>query len=104
MKHEVLNFISRFTSGAQKAAVEKCFTGGCCFWFAHILVSRFPQGVLAYDQAMNHFGCMVDKRVYDITGDVTDQYVWAPWVTIQMNDPALAKRIERDCIYFEGGR
>ena len=100
MKNEVLNFISRFTSGTKKAAVEECFTTGCCFWFAHILVARFPQGLLAYDQVANHFGCLIDGIVYDVTGDVTDQYKWEAWATTSMTDPALAQRIERDCIYF----
>lgn len=100
MKNEVLNFIDRFTGGDKKAAVEECFTRGCCFWFAHILVSRFPQGALAYDEIANHFGCSVGGRVYDITGDVTDDYSWEPWAITCIKDMALKKRIERDCIYF----
>lgn len=100
MQNEVMNFIDRFTSGEKQAAVEECFTCGCCFWFAHILVSRFPQGSIAYDQIMNHFGCLIDGRVYDITGDVTDCYRWDGWALVCMQDAALANRVERDCIYF----
>ena len=100
MKEDILKFISRFTSGWTKDAVEECFIYGCCFWFAHIMVSRFPQGLLAYDQVANHFGCLIDGIVYDVTGDVTDQYKWEAWATTSMTDPALAQRIERDCIYF----
>ena len=100
MKNEVMKFIDRFTYGEKQASVEECFAHGCCFWFAHILVSRFPHGMLVYDQVMNHFGCLIGDRVYDITGDVTDAYHWEPWVLAYTNDPDRAKRIERDCIYF----
>lgn len=100
MKNEVMKFIDRFTYGEKQASVEECFTHGCCFWFAHTLVSRFQQGMLVYDQVMNHFGCLIGDRVYDITGDVTDAYFWEPWVSTCLHDPALAKRIEHDCIYF----
>ena len=99
-KHdEVMKFISRFTSGDKKAAVEECFTCGCCYWFAHILKYRF-QGEIVYDEIENHFGCKIGDIVYDITGDVTAKYKWITWFQLLIRDDLLYRRILRDCVNF----
>jgi hypothetical protein len=51
-----------------------------------------------YDEIANHFGTMIGDKVYDITGDVTDHYLWKPWHLIE--DPLLKEKIVRDCIMF----
>lgn len=51
-----------------------------------------------YDEVANHFGARLDGRVFDISGDVTDQYDWQVWD--QLPDLALRSRIIRDCINF----
>jgi len=99
MKNDVLKFINRFTSGSKKAAVEECFTQGCCFWFAYILQRRF-HGTIVYAQIDNHFGCLIWNHVYDITGDVTDQYPWENWDILSQTDPLLYNRLIRDCVEF----
>jgi len=101
MKEEVFGFISRFTNNGKFQQVITAFTCGCCYWFAQILCERFAQysPVLVYDEVMNHFATEICGRVYDISGDVTDQFDWSPWE--DLNDSSLRKRIIRDCVMFK---
>ena len=110
---EVIAFINRFTNNGKRQEVIECFTCGCCYWFALMLDVRFWSCVdwdlldvyIVYDQVANHFGCRIQGRVYDITGDVTDDYFWESWDSVCRRDPLLEKRITRDCIemrdYYE---
>ena len=99
---DVLGFIGRFSTDGNdyRQEVIECFTRGCCYWFAAILNTRFKfdDAIIMIAYADNHFGCEIDGRVYDITGDVTDKYDWEPWSAC--HDPSLIKRIHEDCIYF----
>lgn len=98
VRNSVLQFISRFTSNGQYEQVEEAFTCGCCYWFAFILISRFPNSTLMYDEIENHFAVMIDGVIYDITGDVTEKYEMSPWE--DLGDDLLRARIVRDCILF----
>lgn len=98
---KVSSFIGRFTRSGKYDQVIEAFTCGCCYWFADILAKRFANdnAEIMYDQVINHFGTQINGRVYDITGDVTDNFCWVPWK--DMGDTILVQRIERDCIMFE---
>lgn len=99
IRNSVLQFISRFTANGQYEQVKEAFTCGCCYWFAVILLSRFPNNSrLMYAEIDNHFAAMIDGALYDITGDVTDQYEMSPWE--DLGDDLLRARIVRDCILF----
>ena len=100
MKDEVLGFISRFTAKGKRKEVIDAFRNGCCFWFAKILRDRFSgcNPSIMYDQVENHFGTMVGERIYDITGDVTDDFRWE--IFEQMEDKLLISRLIRDCVAF----
>ena len=78
------------------------FTNGCCYWFAVILFIRFMQSgaQIMYDQRVNHFGTLIDGRVYDVTGDVTDGHDWVLWRDMRLIDELETARIVRDCINF----
>lgn len=95
MYSDINHFLSRFHDSKD---VDTVFTCGCCYWFALILHCRFPESVIMYDQAANHFVTLIDGRLYDITGDVTEQYDVIPWLTL--DDELLKSRIVRDCILF----
>ena len=104
MNNDVLNFINKFTLNGKRQEVIETFTKGCCYWFAQILCERFydtdawNQDVeIVYDQLFGHFGCRIDGKVYDITGDVTNQYQWSRLSDI---DDMRFERIFRDCINF----
>lgn len=100
MHNEVLRFISRFTDNGKRTEVITTFTQGCCYWFAHILYTRFPISWIMYDPTIGHFGCRICDRVYDITGDVTDRYKWQTWVSLQAMEPKVAEGIRANCIDF----
>jgi hypothetical protein len=100
----VSQFIDHFTQNGKRKEVIDCFTNGCCFWFAYTLHGRFiveaPGVIIVYDDIMNHFGCRINGRVYDITGDVTDKYNWRDWIEVHREDILRGNRIIRDCVNF----
>lgn len=106
----VMNFIARFTNNGKRQEVINCFTSGCCYWFAEILWNRFVLEVvntncdIVYDPIINHWACQIDDRIYDITGDITDnkEYCWENWNKFMFQDISLTKRLLRDCINFGG--
>lgn len=92
-KHEeILYFIKEF----HKA--KTTFTTGCCYWFAQILSMRFG-GTTMYNQVENHWVQRIGNRLYDVTGDVTEQYPNAiEWAEFQRMEPGCARRLTEDCI------
>ena len=94
----VLDFIKQF----RDLGTENCFSNGMCFHFTIILQHRFGSlhCPIVYDQVTNHFATQIEGRIYDITGDITDnpEYHWERWSDVKKQDPALAKIIRRDCI------
>lgn len=100
MADKVKKFIQRFNRNWNQEQVVETFSFGCCYWFSFILATRFAAdgAVVMYDEVINHFGTKIDGRVYDITGDATDQYNWVPWSSI--SDESLREIIIRDCIMF----
>ena len=106
----VMKFIARFTNNGKRQEVIDTFSCGCCYWFAEILWNRFALEVvntncdIVYDPIINHWGCRIDDRIYDITGDITDnkEYCWENWNKFMFQDISLTKRLLRDCINFGG--
>lgn len=98
MNENVLNFINRFH--ICDGNVDIVFTSGCCFYFALDLFYRFIKdgAEIMYDPIACHFGTKIEGGVYDITGDVTDSYVWTPWS--EPGDELNRARVVRDCIMF----
>ena len=85
-KREVIeNFIHQFNAFGDD--VRKCFSYGMCYHFALILHIRFR------DEDAH--------KLYDLTGDITDEtiYTGVPWKNLYYEDPKLADRIRRDCIW-----
>lgn len=105
MNDKVLDFIEIFNEKGDNRGVIECFTCGCCYWFAHILFTRFLWETdridIVYDEVENHFGCRINDEVYDITGNVTNEYYWESWKIVANRDSLLADRILRDCIRKE---
>lgn len=102
MRDKILHFIEQFTSFGHD--VIECFTCGNCYWFAHILQERFGGAdycPIVYDVVENHFATQIMGHIYDITGEVTDDYLWQYWDELQEQyDPLVIERIYRDCINF----
>ena len=97
MTQNVNAFLARFHESDN---LDDVFTSGCCYWFALILHQRFPNSHIVYDPVLNHFATKIDGRVFDVTGDITDQSVsgWILWDTY--SDLPHRLRIVRDCIMF----
>ena len=99
-RYEVISdFINQFK--AYGPNVIDCFSNGMCYYFAQILNSRFgPSTKIVYDPIINHFAVEYDMRIYDITGDITDnsEYHWYDWDIYKHEDPLHTERICRDCI------
>lgn len=65
--NDVEKFIKRFKTPENGSI----FAGDCSYWFAAILYRRFIRegAKIMFDTATNHFGTMVNGKVYDITGE-----------------------------------
>lgn len=98
MHNEVMEFIDRFTSKGKWNEVITAFTCGCCYWFAFIMCSRFPQATMMYDPVINHFVVEIENRLYDISGEVTSQYNVVRWDTYP--DELEKGRIIKYCVNF----
>ena len=96
---DILMFIGRFSHDHEgpREQVYDAFLHGGCYWFAYILRARFG-GEIMIDLVENHFACLIDGRVYDITGDVTEGYHWQSWDSY--DDDIHKKRIDEYCINF----
>lgn len=95
----ILNFIKQFQDFGPQ--VVDCFSNGMCYQFMIILRKRFESfcTIPVYDEVINHFATQIDDRIYDITGDITDdpQYHWKQWTTVIAEDYKHSERIRRDC-------
>lgn len=91
---EVLDFIKHF----QNEGTISTFMEGCCYWFAHILKSRFVFGKIMYEPIIGHFLYELDGVCYDITGKVDRSSLHLyDWNTYEINS-SHRKRILHDCI------
>lgn len=93
----IQDFIKHFHDTGQN--ITDVFTMGCCYWFALILHIRFPNSTIMYDPIQNHFATMIGDRLFDITGDITNQYQVIAWEDFP--DDLERKRIIKQCILFE---
>lgn len=98
MEKEILNFIDRFTLQGRLQDTITTFTQGCCFWFAFILHTRFPDSTIMYDPVVGHFITRIGGRDYDIRGDVTGKFEAYKW---DDNTEEFDKEhVTRDCVNF----
>lgn len=103
MEEKVQKFLNRLTHNGKYEQVIDTFSNGCCYYASIMLHERFLTEAITeimYDDIANHFGCLIDDRIYDITGDVTNKYDWQYWPEFALQDKLLTDRIIRDCIDF----
>lgn len=83
--NEIQKFIDVFSLSNPEGAIIEIFDNKCSYWFALILFRRFirENATIMFDMKKNHFGTKISGKVYDITGDVTSEYVWKNWVEIE---------------------
>lgn len=92
MEQEVLAFIDEFKSAT------KLFMEGKCYWFAVILKERFS-GQLYYDPIWNHWACLINDKLYDVTG-IIQEGMFSPWPGVFIDDTTYYNRLVNQCINF----
>ena len=91
--NEVEEFISR-----RWADNNGNFLNGNCYWFAKILVIRFPYLKIYYLPTEGHFVAGIDNTYYDCTGHVLLKEEPVSLEEIENTDKLWYNRIYRDCI------
>lgn len=89
---EVLEFIYRRWIDTQ----AHWFTGNC-YWFAQILLMRFPYLRLYYLPITGHFVAGTPAKYYDANGLNKSDEKPILFEEIQKTDPEWASRLLRDC-------
>ena len=90
--NEILEFIKR------RFPVDCNWTTGNCYYFAIILLSRFPEGAVYYDVINGHFIFKCDDHYYDWTGIIEPDGYLVEWNKFDEYDSLLKQRIMRDCL------
>ena len=90
--NEIEEFIHRRWSNTDAHWLD-----GNCYWFAQILVMRFPYLRLYYMPVHGHFVAGTPSRYYDAKGE--NFYPEKPilFEKIEETDPVWAARLLRDC-------
>ena len=93
MKNEVLDFINRRWSNT-----DAHWTDGNCYWFSHILSTRFPYLKIYYLPIIGHFIAGTANKYYDANGEYIPTEKPILLSDIKQEDDLYYKRIVRDCI------
>ena len=88
--NEVEDFIRR------RFPIDCHWLDGNCYFFAIILMTRFPQAMLWYNQIEGHFLVSIEGTFYDWTGAVEPN--WNEITAWDWVDERRKERIVRDCI------
>ena len=95
-KNKVLEFIRR------RFPIDCHWLDGNCYYFALILLDRFPMGRILYDVISGHFVCEICGVKYDWNGVVVDDgkamHKYIDWDSFSKYDEFQYSRIMRDCL------
>lgn len=90
--HEILDFIHR------RWSKDANWLDGNCYWFAHILQTRFPDLELYYLPITGHFVCGDGYNFYDWSGVVQPEEIPILFSDLKKREPDWYNRIWRDCV------
>ena len=90
---EILDFIDR------RWKKDCDWKNGNCYWFAHILVSRFPRLKIYYLPIEGHFVAGDSINFYDSTGRIELQEIPLLLSQIEQDDIVWYKKLMRDCVF-----
>lgn len=94
----------RLTMDDVSAFITRRFSGDCnwlsgnCYYFAVILKTRFPEGIIWYDVFYGHFYFQFGEKFYDWEGEVIPKGKLVEWDAFKEYDSSQRERIVRDCI------
>ena len=94
VQDQVLEFIER-----RWREYPSNWTTGNCYWFAHILCTRFPQLEIFYLPTIGHFvaGDSKQNRFYDWEGIFIPEETPINFAELLYKDPTWYGRLLRDC-------
>lgn len=92
MNNEILEFIKR------RFPTDCKWLDGNCYYFAQILLSRFPEGNIYYDVINGHFVFLYESKFYDWTGQCKPDGYLVEWDSFDKYDMAQKERIVKDCV------
>lgn len=92
-------FIKRFRS--RNTELVTIFTEGYCYQFACILKNIFG-GTILYNDIDNHFVCLYNGKLYDITGEIVypNNTGYIDWEEYQKIEPLNSNRVIDQCIFI----
>ncbi len=93
---KVQTFIDSFKKKYPRE-IEDTFYNGQCYWFAHILATRF-KGEIWFNPEVIHFATKIDTHLYDIYGIIKDADGWISWSDFQMFYQDAVPDIVNTCI------
>lgn len=98
--NDAMKFIYRITSEGANRGVIESLSGDNSYWFASILFKRFIRNnaTIVYDSKNKIFGTRIGSRVYDVTGDVTDNHTWISW--LEYSNKQSKEKITKENIMF----
>ena len=98
-KEQIEKYYKDKSKSGRKDQKSGDFTCGCCCQFAKILHLRFPVSEIVYGPAANYFAAKIDGRIYDITGDVTEQGKRELWSEYELGF-SFRDGVVKECIMF----
>ncbi len=93
---KVQTFIDSFKEKYPRE-IEDTFYFGYCYWFAHILATRF-KGEIWFNPFIVHFAAKIDTHLYDIYGIIEDVKGWVSWADFQLQYQEDVSEIVNTCI------
>lgn len=90
--YEILDFIHR------RFSIDANWLNGNCYWFAHILSTRFPYLKIYYLPIIGHFVCGDGVNFFDWTGLIVPEETPFLLTDIEKQDILWYNKIVRDCI------
>lgn len=94
MEKCILDFIGVF----QSYRSEELFSDCACYWFSHILHTRFIPSEIVYDASNSHFATKISNLgIYDIKGKVENEEDYESWSVYKKRETD-ADIIKRYCI------
>lgn len=89
---EILDFIKR------RFPNDCNWLNGNCYYFAQVLKTRFPQGVIFYDVINGHFIFQHHSKYYDWSGEIQSNEFLIEWDKFDEYDSLQKQRVIRDCV------
>lgn len=90
-REEILEFINR------RWRADADWITCNCWYFASILIERFPHLRRYYLPIEGHFVAGDGENFFDWTGEVEIPHIIYSWEEIRKDDPVWAERLIRDC-------